>query len=250
MEISDEAKMRLANRVNRIVGDIDVYDAEKREITRELTSHFYDSAMTHAAERSSGTIEKQDVEAVFAESEDPKEIAAGYMQAYVNSLRRAGFWPRFFAYIIDMLIIGMILAAGFVMMLLPFWAMFPDQFNLNFWEPQYNLFTDPNGPVAVLFTIITGTSMFVAIFVYFVVLEGQFGATPGKWTLGLRVLREDGTRIGFVEAIIRNIPKVAGSSLFLVIDALLMLLVFSKEKQRGFDKIARTIVVYKSKKEA
>jgi uncharacterized RDD family membrane protein YckC len=53
-----------------------------------------------------------------------------------------------------------------------------------------------------------------------------------------------------VESIIRNIPKVVGNSVFLFIDALLMLLVFNKEKQRGFDKIARTIVVHKDKKEA
>ena len=87
MEISDDAKARLTNRVNRIVADIDVYEVEKQEITRELTSNFYDHSMTHATERGSKVIEKQDVDAVFAESEDPKEIAAGYMQSYVNSLR-------------------------------------------------------------------------------------------------------------------------------------------------------------------
>ncbi len=90
----------------------------------------------------------------------------------------------------------------------------------------------------------------IGLITYFIVLEGQFGATPGKWLLGLRVLQEDGTKIGFVESIIRNIPKVVGNSVFLVIDVLLMLLLFSKEKQRGFDKIARTIVVHKDRKEA
>jgi uncharacterized RDD family membrane protein YckC len=242
--------MRLTNRVSRIVGDIDVYEAEKKEITLEMTSHFYDHAMVHAQERGSQAIEKQDIEAVFAESEDPREIAAGYMAAYVSGLRRAGFWPRIIAYIIDSLILGLIFAVGFTMIFLPFLAIFPDQFNMNFWEPHYNFFTSPNGPVAVLFALVTGISAFVAILVYFIVLEGQFGATPGKWIMGLRVLREDGTRIGFVEAIIRNIPKVVGNSVFLVIDVLLMLLVFGKDKQRGFDKIARTIVVHKNKKEA
>ncbi len=53
-----------------------------------------------------------------------------------------------------------------------------------------------------------------------------------------------------MESIIRNIPKVVGNSVFLVIDVLLMILVFNKEKQRGFDKIARTIVVHKDRKEA
>lgn len=242
--------MRLTNRVSRIVGDIDVYEAEKKEITREMTSHFYDHAMMHAQERGSQTIEKQDIEAVFAESEDPREIAAGYMASYVSGLRRAGFWPRFIAYIIDSVILGLIFAVGGLMILLPFLALFPDQFNMNFWEPHYDFFLYPNGPVAIFFALVTGGSAFIAILVYFIVLEGRFGATPGKWVMGLRVLREDGTRIGFVEAIIRNIPKVVGNSVFLVIDALLMLLLFNKEKQRGFDKIARTIVVHKDRKEA
>ena len=96
-----------------------------------------------------------------------------------------------------------------------------------------------------MLSFLVGTTAFIGLMVYFIVLEGRFGSTPGKWLLGLRVLKEDGTRIGYVEAIIRNIPKVVGNSVFIVIDALLMLLLFNKEKQRGFDKIARTIVVHK-----
>jgi uncharacterized RDD family membrane protein YckC len=252
MEISDDAKMRLTNRVSRIVNDIDVYEAEKKEIRRELTSHFYDHAMVHAQERGSNLIEKQDIEAVFAESEDPREIAAGYMQSYVNSLKRAGFWPRFFAYVIDMIIFGLIIGLVIAMISAPFLILFHDQFNFSFPENghDYSPFVQPSGPMAVLLTFFVSTTAFIGLIVYFMVLEGQFGATPGKWLFGLRVLRENGAKIGFVESIIRNIPKVVGNSVFLVIDVLLMLLVFNKDKQRGFDKIARTIVVYKNKKEA
>ncbi len=252
MEISDEARMRLANRVSRIVGDIDVYDAEKKEITRELTSHFYDGAMTYATERGSDTIEKQDVEAVFAESEDPKEIAAGYMASYVSSLHRAGFVPRAIAFVIDMILFGLIIGLIAVMVSLPFIVLFPDQFNAHFIgnEGDFTFFVEPAGPIAVLLSFLVGTTVLIGMITYFMVIEGRFGTTPGKWVMGLRVLREDGTRIGFVESIIRNIPKVVGNSMFIIIDALLMLLVFGKEKQRGFDKIARTIVVYKNKKEA
>jgi uncharacterized RDD family membrane protein YckC len=244
--------MRLTNRVSRIVADIDVYETEKKEITRELTSNFYDHAMVHAQERGSATIEKQDVEAVFAESEDPREIAAGYMASYVSSLRRAGFWPRTFAFIIDMIIYGLIIGLVILMISLPFLLLFSDQFSFSIPEKgdNFQVFQDPNGPVAILLTFLVGTTAFIGLIVYFMVLEGQFGATPGKWLLGLRVLRENGTKIGFVESIIRNIPKVVGNSVFLVIDVLLMLLVFGKDKQRGFDKIARTIVVHKNRKEA
>ena len=238
--------------MSRIVADIDVYEAEKKEITRELTSHFYDHAMVHAQERGSQTIEKQDVEAVFAESEDPREIAAGYMASYVSALRRAGIVSRTIAYVIDLIIFGLIIGAIVVMISGPFLLLFPDQFNTTFLRDggQWDFFVEPSGPIAILVSFIVGTTMLIGLITYFIVIEGRFGATPGKWILGLRVLREDGTKIGYVESIIRNIPKVVGNSVFLVIDALLMVLVFNKEKQRGFDKIARTIVVHKSKKEA
>jgi hypothetical protein len=148
MEISDDARSRLTNRVNRIVGDIDVYEKEKKDITRELTSHFYDHAMTHAQERSSNCIEKQDIEAVFAESEDPREIAAGYMQSYVSGLRRAGFWSRFIAYIIDWIVLGVIMSAVIGMIFVSFWVVFPGQFNWDVFSPHYSLFVNPSGPVA------------------------------------------------------------------------------------------------------
>jgi uncharacterized RDD family membrane protein YckC len=248
--INDEAKARLTHRVSRIVADIDVYEAEKKDITRELTSHFYDHAMAHAQKRGSATIEKQDVEAVFAESEDPREIAAGYMASYVSGLHRAGFWPRLFAYVIDLIIFGIIIGSIIGMISAPFLLFFPDQFNFHFLEDDSDIFNEPSGPIAILLSFIVGTTTLIGLLTYFIVIEGRFGATPGKMVLGLRVLREDGTKIGYVESLIRNIPKVVGNSVFLVIDALLMLLVFNKEKQRGFDKIARTIVVHKDKKEA
>jgi uncharacterized RDD family membrane protein YckC len=244
--------MRLTNRVSRIVSDIDVYEVEKKEITRELTSNFYDHAMVHAQERSSKTIERQDIEAVFAESEDPREIAAGYMASYVSGLRRAGIVSRTIAYLIDVIIFGLILGIIIVMISAPFLLLFPDQFNFGF--PQkgqsFSFFVDAAGPIAILLSFIVGTTTLIGLVIYFIVIEGRFGTTPGKMIMGLRVLREDGTKIGYVESIIRNIPKVVGNSVFLVIDALLMLLVFSKDRQRGFDKIARTIVVHKDRKEA
>ncbi|OPY27763.1 MAG: RDD family protein [Methanocella sp. PtaU1.Bin125] len=248
MEISDDAKARLTNRVNRIVADIDVYEAEKKEITRELTSNFYDRSMTRAMARGSKIIEKQDVDAVFADSEDPKEIAAGYMHTYVSSLQRAGILSRGIAYLIDLIIFVLIIGIIVFMIGAPFYFIFPDQFNTRFLDGG-DIFVEPEGPIAVLVSFLLGTTVLIGMLVYFIVIEGRFGFTPGKWLLGLRVLREDGTRIGYVEAIIRNIPKVVGNSVFIVIDALLMLLLFNKEKQRGFDKIARTIVVHKSKKE-
>jgi uncharacterized RDD family membrane protein YckC len=79
-------------------------------------------------------------------------------------------------------------------------------------------------------------------FGYYIVLEGHFGYTIGKYLLGLRVLRTDGTKIGYKEALLRNISKYINN--LIIIDALIMLIFFNKEKQRGFDKIANTMVVH------
>ncbi len=67
-------------------------------------------------------------------------------------------------------------------------------------------------------------------------------STIGKYILGLKVLKESGTKIGYREAILRNIPKYVGN--FIIVDALIMLVFFNKDKQRAFDKVADTIVVH------
>ena len=73
-------------------------------------------------------------------------------------------------------------------------------------------------------------------------LEGHFGYTIGKYLLGLRVLRTNGTKIGYKEALLRNLAKY--NNYLIVIDTLIMLIFFNKEKQRGSDRIADTMVVY------
>lgn len=119
LEISKDAKARLDNRVSRIVGDIDIHEADKQEIIRELTSHFYDASMTRARGRGSGVIEKDDVEATLADSEDPKEIASAYMKSYVDSLARAGIVSRMAAFIIDLIIAAVCVIIVVVLLTLP-----------------------------------------------------------------------------------------------------------------------------------
>lgn len=249
MEINKEAKARLDNRVARIIGDIDVYDSDKQEIVRELNSHFYDASMTRAQARGSGVIEKDDVEAVLADSEDPKEIAAGYMKSYVSSLFRAGIVSRTAAFIIDMIIVGLTIGVVIALLTLPLLPFFPGSITVDtIHEHEYNL-SFSSDLAGMVFSGLWALGILVTSIVYFVVLEGRFGYTPGKWLLKLRVLKDDGTRIGYVESLLRNLPKLIGSFSLLALDALLMVILFRKDRQRGFDKIARTIVVHKNKKE-
>ncbi|HMK46015.1 MAG TPA: RDD family protein [Methanocella sp.] len=251
MEISKEARTRLDNRVSRIVSDIDVYESDKQEIIRELTSHFYDSSMTRAQTRGSSCIEKEDVDAILAESEDPAAIAAEYMKSFVNSLDRAGVVSRTIAFVVDLLTMLIAVFAVLLLLTLPLLPFFPGSIVINTTgnhDSTMSAVSFTSALSSAIFTILWSMGILATIVIYFVVLEGRFGFTPGKWLLGLRVLKDDGTRINYVDSLLRNLPKLLGSSSLLALDALLMVILFRKDQQRGFDKIARTIVVHKDKK--
>ncbi|MEP6476898.1 MAG: RDD family protein [Actinomycetota bacterium] len=77
---------------------------------------------------------------------------------------------------------------------------------------------------------------------YFIVMEGFFGASVGKFATGLRVVREDGTKLTFGAAAIRNVLRVIDA---LPVAYLLgaILVWTSSKKQRLGDRLATTVVV-------
>jgi len=70
------------------------------------------------------------------------------------------------------------------------------------------------------------------------VAETRFSRTPGKKLMGLHVVRESGTRIGFGQAIVRQLPVFLG---IFWIDALFAL--FTERHQRAFELLSRTRTV-------
>ena len=82
----------------------------------------------------------------------------------------------------------------------------------------------------------------VAMFLYFVLLEGFWGATLGKRLLGLRVVRADGTAVGLGAALIRNVLRVVDGLPTLGILAA-VLIASSQERTRFGDRVADTRVV-------
>jgi len=151
------------------------------------------------------------------------------MSSYAGGLKRAGFWRRSAAFIIDMVIAGVTIG----ILSFPFLA-------LNF------LFETHNTPawiaaIVVLMNLAIGLIALGVLITYFVILEGRYGMTAGKYILGLKVIKAEGAPVDYKDALLRNIPKFFGN--FIVIDALIMVIFFNKEKQRAFDKVAGTIVV-------
>ncbi len=163
------------------------------------------------------------------------------MESYAAHLKRAGFWPRLAAFIIDSAILCA-LVFGLMMPFLAFMLLtgMPTDDAAN--EAWFYALS-PVMKLLFLGTVFTVLPAFlVVIFGYYFVIEGRFGRTPGKALMGLRVLKTDGTKIGYKEAILRNLSKY--NNVLIVVDVLIMLIFFNRERQRGCDRIADTMVVH------
>ncbi len=83
---------------------------------------------------------------------------------------------------------------------------------------------------------------FLIFLLYFVFLEGMWGATVGKMVMKIKVVREDGSPCGLGPAVIRNILRIIDILPFLYIIGLIFMS-RSDKKQRLGDKVAKTVVV-------
>ena len=234
MEISEPARKMLDSRIDRIMEKIDVYESDKTDLQKELLSHFYDASIYRASSRGSGRVENQDVEAVFSESEDPEDVARAYMSSYVESMYRAGIVSSAIAFVLDTFILAVLIVLCIAAFLLP--LMLVGVFVTNDWG------------LAPFFSTLAWMGALILAVSYFILPEGRFGVSPGKMIMGLRVLKTNGIKIGYKEAILRNIPKILGNSALILVDALLMVLIYRKERQRVFDRVAETIVVHDNRK--
>lgn len=134
-------------------------------------------------------------------------------------LRLAGPAPRFLAWLIDMLIRGAIyLGLG---MVLPFF-----------------------GRMGIGLLLI---SFFLIEWFYPVLFEVyRQGATPGKRSMGLRVMHDDGTPVGWSASLVRNLLR-AVDFLPLLYGFGLTSMLLSRDFKRLGDLAAGTLVVYSDK---
>jgi uncharacterized RDD family membrane protein YckC len=127
---------------------------------------------------------------------------------------RAGFWIRFGAYLLDVLIYGIPAAVLIVVAA---------------------LINDTLGVLAYFLAIVGS----IAYFIYFE--GGPAGATPGKRVCGIRIIDMNaGGPIGYGRAFIRWIMKIVSGAVF-YLGYLWML--WDKEKQCWHDKVANDVVV-------
>lgn len=99
------------------------------------------------------------------------------------------------------------------------------------------------GVVGGLGDAVLGLGLFLAVFGYYTLFEGLGGGrTPGKRVVGLRVVRDTGHPIGFGEAAVRNIVRVADALPPPYVIGALMVVLHPRGKRLG-DLAAGTVVV-------
>ncbi|WP_440765550.1 RDD family protein [Natronorubrum sp. DTA7] len=95
------------------------------------------------------------------------------------------------------------------------------------------------GDIAFLFLSLIS---FVGVLVYAFLLEGLYGYTPGKYVLGLVVVKSDGSDCTIGASILRNLLWLIDSLPAFNLVAMVLILL-TDENQRVGDLVADTIVV-------
>jgi uncharacterized RDD family membrane protein YckC len=97
-----------------------------------------------------------------------------------------------------------------------------------------------NIPSSVAWASVTSLMLYV---LYGAVMEWRFGWTLGKRLFKLRVVGDDGRKITFREALLRNLVKIVELSWPLPVPLLMLAPFFNRNRLRLGDMIARTIVI-------
>jgi len=146
-------------------------------------------------------------------------------------MRYAGFWIRVLAALIDGIILGTVSS-------ILQYAMFPGMMVGTSISPETNPFENMGPALARAgWAILASTLVSMTYSTWFL---GALGATPGLMALGLKVVRPDGSRIGYGRALARYFASML-SAMILCIGYLLV--AFDSEKRALHDMICDTRVI-------
>jgi uncharacterized RDD family membrane protein YckC len=202
--------------VQKVMSLIHAPAVDRTRIEADLKAHLQE-----------GMAEWEDMLTLVERMGDPREVAAEFMTQI--PLIYAGFWRRLAGFAIDMVLI--VLFAGLSGALFVVVSNSVPQHPTTTWENFW-------GTILILLAVISANACIAMILAYFPLLEARFGQTLGKRLLHLRVCTEDGLPIGAMQAILRRLSFYFE---ILPIDALFI--PFNPKHQRGFDILARTIVI-------
>lgn len=141
---------------------------------------------------------------------------------------RVGFWPRMGAYLIDVFVLYFL----FNFILGPFQIEQPAVKPAD-WPSLIKLW-EASGPRLGCEVLLT--------MVYTVLMTGQLGATVGKLLIGARIIKMDGSRIGFGTALARWLASFLSG---LTLGVGYLFIAFRADRRALHDLLAGTQVIYR-----
>jgi uncharacterized RDD family membrane protein YckC len=105
----------------------------------------------------------------------------------------------------------------------------------------YNL-SDMLAPQNIIWIVAFGLWLWIAQAIYFTILEGWIGQTPGKKIMGIKVTTDEFLRCGFMDAFTRNVVRLLDTVLFLYGVSLILMSYYPKNQRIG-DLVAKTVVL-------
>lgn len=145
-------------------------------------------------------------------SQEPQEFRHAY----------AGFWIRFWSYLIDLIVLGSIS----MLAIRPLFRLAGLEIAPDAWYAPYNL-------LAALF-----------FFLYFILMTKYFGQTVGKMVTGIRVIRRNGGPLDWKTILFREwIGRYFSKTLVV----LYLIVGFTPKKEALHDYIADTLVIHEER---
>ncbi|QGH33625.1 RDD family protein [Gracilibacillus salitolerans] len=150
------------------------------------------------------------------------EEQMNYPTTQSTKFRYAGFWMRFWAYLVDLIIVFSING----ILLVPF-KFFNDGFTMD-----------------IGFWTVTGIISSIVFYLYFLLMTRFYNQTLGKMIFGLRVIREDSQSLSWSDLIFREIIGRFIHRVFFITVFLYLFVAFGAQKQGIHDMIGNTRVVF------
>lgn len=243
MQMTTEARAWLDATVRRILARHPVGDPERAGVTYELMSHLHASGEARAQAAGRDEVRRDDLEAALAEAGGEEGLSAAFVEPLAKPVERVLFWRRFGAFLVDAVLVLILIGAvhgALPPLLEPVFggAAFPPH---DLWLDVASPWAYHDVALPVATQLVIAVASWAVVLTYFGWLEAAQGRTLGKLALGLRVVRADGQPMTWRESLLRNAAKLI--PLLLVVDTVALLLPFRKDRQRGSDKLAQTIVI-------
>lgn len=153
-------------------------------------------------------------------SEEQAEYVTSYKVADTN--KYAGFWMRFWAFLIDLVVI----------------------FSINGILLSPLKFINNGAVIEIGYWSLTGILGGLVFYLYFLLMTRFFGQTFGKMILGLKVVRSDYEPLKWSDLIFREVVGRFIQRIFFILMFLYLVVAFNKDKQGIHDMIGNTKVVF------